>query len=827
MSFARTIRLTLIVRTALMALAVSACGDGSGPGSAEESPPNIVLIYIDDLGWNDLGVQGSTYYETPNVDRLAAEGMRFTNAYANAPNCAPSRAALMSGQYAPRTGVYTVASAARGDAASRRLVPVQNRQDLDLGVATLAESLQEAGYTTGHAGKWHLGGDGSLPTDHGFDWSVAGNAAGSPPGYFYPYERNGRQIPGLEEGEEGEYLTDRLTDEVIGFMGENREDPFFLYLSHYAVHTPIQGRPDLVAEYADRPASGGQGNAEYGAMVTAMDESLGLVMAALDSLGLAENTLVIFYADNGGYGPVTSMAPLRGSKGMLYEGGIREPLIARWPGQIEAGSVQDVPVIGTDFYPTLVSVAGGELPAGQVMDGQSFLPVLRGDAMEARDVFWHFPAYLEAYRGMAGHWRTTPASAIRRGDHKLIHFFEGDVWELYDLAADVSESNDLSAEMPELTAELRGALEAWWAETDAFIPAPVMPDSVFGIPLVDLDAETDRQVVVDRVPGQYLGHPTTQLMEDGQTILTVYPEGHGRGSIVYKKSPDGGQSWSDRLPVPVSWATSLEVPTMFRVAKPEGGHRLVMFSGLYPIRRAISEDEGATWSELEPIGDFGGIVAMSSLHTQKNGDLLAFFHDDGRFLRNEGAATDFHVFASRSSDGGLTWSEPWVVAEHPDADLCEPGLVVSPDGSRIALLLRENSRQHESFVVFSDDDGETWTEPRELPLTLTGDRHVARYAPDGRLVVTFRDMAADSPSKGDWVMWVGDWDAIETGGSGQYRVRVKDNKNAWDSTYAGVEVLPDGTFVGTTYGHWDDFVDPYILSVRFTMAELDERIRSR
>ncbi|UCC25169.1 MAG: exo-alpha-sialidase [Gemmatimonadales bacterium] len=345
---------------------------------------------------------------------------------------------------------------------------------------------------------------------------------------------------------------------------------------------------------------------------------------------------------------------------------------------------------------------------------------------------------------------------------------------------------------------------------------------VFGLPLVDLAAESQRQVVVDREPGQYLGHPTTQLLPDG-TLLAVYPKGHGRGPVVYKRSVDGGRSWSDRLPVPDSWSTSQEVPTLFQVRRPDGGIRLLMFSGLYPIRRAISDDLGRGWSELEPIGRFGGIVAMASLHQQANGDVLAFFHDDGRFLHDSGEAGAFRVFATRSSDAGASWSAPWVVAEHAEADLCEPGLVVSPDGSTLALLLRENSRTHESFIVYSYDDGETWSAPRELPRALTGDRHTARYAPDGRLVITYRDMAQDSPTKGDWVAWVGEWDDLVGEGTGAFRVRFMDNTDSWDAAYPGLELLDDGTFVTTTYGHWTSGEEPYVVSVRFRMDELDQR----
>lgn len=343
----------------------------------------------------------------------------------------------------------------------------------------------------------------------------------------------------------------------------------------------------------------------------------------------------------------------------------------------------------------------------------------------------------------------------------------------------------------------------------------------FTIPTVDLSGESWRQVVVDREAGQYLGHPTTVLLEDGISILAVYPKGHGRGSIVLKRSSDGGLTWSERLPVPESWATSQEVPTLFRMEDREGRRRLILFSGLYPIRRAVSEDDGTTWSPLEPIGAFGGIVAMSSVVVLKGGRHMAFFHDDGRFLRNEGERSGFRVFKTLSSDGGLTWGEPEVVTSLPDAELCEPGAVRSPDGGTIALLLRENSRRHNSFLVLSSDEGRSWTEPKELPAALTGDRHTARYAPDGRLFVSFRDMAEGSPTKGDWVGWVGTFDDLLKGREGVYRVRFMDNKDDWDAAYPGVEVLADGTFVVTTYGHWVEGEEPFVVSVRFTLEELD------
>ena len=388
-------------------------------------------------------------------------------------------------------------------------------------------------------------------------------------------------------------------------------------------------------------------------------------------------------------------------------------------------------------------------------------------------------------------------------------------------------SNPFEAGKPRWAAILLSGLIASFSaclpESPAASPSATQ-DSPFGIPTVDLSAETHRQVVVDREPGQYLGHPTTILLEDGISILTVYPKGHGRGPIVMKRSPDGGLTWSDRLPVPESWATSQEVPTVFRLEDRAGKRRVVMFSGLYPIRSAVSEDDGSSWSGLEPIGDFGGIVAMSSVVRLKNGDHMALFHDDGRFLENAGERSEFHVFKTVSSDGGLSWGPPQVVTSHPDADLCEPGAIRSPDGNTIALLLRENSRTHNSFVVFSPDEGESWSEPRELPLALTGDRHTAKYAPDGRLFMSFRDMAEGSPTKGDWVGWVGSFDDIVQGREGQYRIRFMDNKNAWDAAYPGVELLPDGTFVVTTYGHWIEGEEPFVVSIRFTLEELDGRV---
>lgn len=348
---------------------------------------------------------------------------------------------------------------------------------------------------------------------------------------------------------------------------------------------------------------------------------------------------------------------------------------------------------------------------------------------------------------------------------------------------------------------------------------------------IDLDDQTDRQVVVDREPGQYLGHPTTCLLDDGKTMLCVYPKGHGRGPIVYKRSHDGGLTWSDRLPTPKSWSTSKEVPTLHRVIGPDGKKRIIMWSGLYPARLAVTEDDGLTWSELKPAGEWGGIVVMGFVEPLKTGagHYMAMFHDDGRFFTKapaKNAEITFDLYKTRSVDGGLTWSNPESVFRASEIHLCEPGCIRSPDGTQLAVLLRENARRKNSHVIFSSDEGKTWTEPRELPLALTGDRHTGKYSADGRLFISFRcrspkQSAKGRPFEGDWVGWVGTWDDIVNGGEGQYSIRLKDNTKGYDTTYPGVEVLPDDTFVVTTYGHWEKGQEPYIMNVRFRLEELD------
>lgn len=348
---------------------------------------------------------------------------------------------------------------------------------------------------------------------------------------------------------------------------------------------------------------------------------------------------------------------------------------------------------------------------------------------------------------------------------------------------------------------------------------------------IDLNDQVYRQVVVDHEAGQYLGHPTTCLLEDGKTILCVYPQGHGRGTIVYKRSLDGGGTWSERLPTPTSWGTSKEVPTLHRVIGPDGKKRVIMWSGLYPARISVSEDDGSTWSELKKAGDWGGIVVMGFVEPLKTGPghYLAMFHDDGRFFNGQPVnqrPVTFDLYQTLSTDGGLTWSFPKSVYRSSEIHLCEPGCIRSPDGKTLAVLLRENARRKNSHVIFSKDEGKTWSKPRELPLALTGDRHTGKYSQDGRLFISFRcrspkQQIEGRPFEGDWVGWVGTWEDLVEGRNGQYSVRLKDNTKGYDTTYPGVEVLPDDTFVVTTYGHWSAGQEPYILSVRFKLSELD------
>lgn len=476
-----------------MLLLAAACSSSGKP--RREQPPNIVLITIDDLGWADLGCYGSNYYETPNLDRLATQGMLFTNAYASAAICSPTRAALMTGKAPARTGItdWIRARFQGGDIPENKtyeltytgrpgdsLLCPTNPLWMELDEVTIAEKLKEQGYTTAHIGKWHLGAEDWYPEKQGFDINIGGCDYGQPPSYFDPYESpKANGIYNLPPREEGEHLSTRLADEAAGFIIANQEGPFFLNMADYAVHTPIQGRPDLVEKYKNKPSVDGQDNPEYAALIESMDLLVGRIMSVLDSLGLASNTLLVFTSDNGGLASVTDNSPLRSGKGFPYEGGIRVPLIVRYPGKIPAGSRSDVPVISHDWFPTFCDIIGispGKIAAspGRIdissdreteIDGLSLKSLLyEGAAPERETLYWHFPHYRQK--------NVVPYSIIRKEDWKLIKRYEGKTFELFNLAADPSETTDLSESQPEKVKELNIDLEGWLQTVGAAMPKP-------------------------------------------------------------------------------------------------------------------------------------------------------------------------------------------------------------------------------------------------------------------------------------------------------------------------------------------------------------------
>ena len=384
----------------------------------------------------------------------------------------------MTGLYTPRHGVYTVSPSARGDKTKRKLIPITNTEDVRTDLVTLGEALKQQGYVCGHIGKWHLGSDldGSKtgPLSQGFDYNIAGDRAGSPYSYFYPYCRKQKCHLGLDEGSEGEYLTDRLTSEAIKFVEQTKDKPFFLYMAHHAVHTPLKAPQTLVDKYQKKTKGKYQTNAIYAAMVENLDWNVGRLCHAIDSLGLSANTLIVFYSDNGGAAAATNNFRLRGAKGMPYEGGIRVPLIMKYPRKIKAGTVVSEPVTGVDFYPTLVALTGGIPDNG--LDGENiFGRMKKGTSKVQRALFWHFPAYLEGYQGLGKDFRATPYSIIRSGDWKLIYYYEDKSMELFNLKNDRMERNNLVNLQPTLAKELYTRLMKWLIDTRADIPTELNP----------------------------------------------------------------------------------------------------------------------------------------------------------------------------------------------------------------------------------------------------------------------------------------------------------------------------------------------------------------
>lgn len=466
--------------------------------------PNVIVILSDDLGWADLSCYGSTFHESPNLDKLAAQSMRFTQAYSSSPYCSPSRAAIMTGRHPARLKItdYIPSNGKTG-----KLLPAEMKMELPLEEVTIAEVLRDAGYATWHVGKWHLGDVGFYPQDQGFQVNIAGHAGGLPPSFFWPYGNkknevvpkaagnnyHSRGVPGVVAGgKKGEHLCDRLTSEVIKLIEQRKpEQPFFLYLPFYDVHTPIMAKLELVEKYKAKAAKMGlpaveavptytegnpmhgaspkklpeqQVNPTYAAMIETMDTNVGRLMARLDELGIADNTLILFTSDNGGH-TVTSNRALRGGKGWLYEGGVREPWIVKWPGVTKPGSTCDLPVMNTDILPTVLEACGLPTKPELHKDGVSFASLLKGETKPVHDaLFWHFPHY--------GNHGSGPCSSVRVGDWKLIEWLENESAELFNIATDLSEKNDVAAQHPEVVQQLRERLHAWRKETAANMPKP-------------------------------------------------------------------------------------------------------------------------------------------------------------------------------------------------------------------------------------------------------------------------------------------------------------------------------------------------------------------
>jgi len=459
--------------------------------ATSQTKPNVIFFLVDDMGFMDVGFNGQKYFQTPNIDKMAADGMIFTNGYANASNSAPTRACLISGKYCPRHGIYTVNNSDRGAIADRRLIPTPNTEILNTNFYTVAEMFKATGYITGSFGKWHLGAGASTgPQGQGFDVNVAGSESGSPNSYFSPYN-----LPELTNGPTGEYLTDRITDEAINFITTNKDKPFFAYIPHYAVHTPVQGKDDLKAKYESLlPQNLSPRSPAFAAMVESVDQSFGRILNQLKTLGIEDNTIIVFFSDNGGHSSYSSMKPLTGHKGMLYEGGIREPMAIKWPAKIQAGTKCDVPVIGTDFFPTFKEIIGGIVPQGHVFDGVSILPLLTQQGQIAdRAIFWHAPHYLEKYSNDLFKFRCTPSTAMRKGDWKMIQYFEIGNIELFNLKNDISETNDLAEFMPEKVQEMLQEMNQWRSSVNA--PVPSTPNSGFVDILTYTNIPTENSIV--------------------------------------------------------------------------------------------------------------------------------------------------------------------------------------------------------------------------------------------------------------------------------------------------------------------------------------------
>ena len=439
----------------------------------DNEKPNVVLIVADDLGWSDLSYMGSTYYETPNIDKLSKSGMTFYNGYASSANCAPSRASMLTGKYHPFHGIYTVKNSDRGNKKTRKIIPIKTKTKLELEYFILPEMLKSKGYSTGHFGKWHMGPKGYFPEQMGFDINIGGNEHGGPGSYFSPYK-----YPNMSNGPKDEYLTDRIGDEVVKFIEKNKENNFFAYVPFFSVHTPIQSKSDYEKKYRNKESNEYHNREDYAGMIQSLDENIGKILDKIEKLNLSKNTLIIFTSDNGGIRAISNQYPLRAGKGSYYEGGIKVPMIFSWPEKIKAGSTSNERISNIDFYPTIKKIIGYNETID--LDGEDLTPIFNSKALEKRELYFHFPIYLEPYNvhldsGSDPLFRTRPGSVIIKDNWKLHHYYEDNNFELYNLENDISESKNLIDINKEKKAELLNNLDNWLKKNNAPIPNKLNP----------------------------------------------------------------------------------------------------------------------------------------------------------------------------------------------------------------------------------------------------------------------------------------------------------------------------------------------------------------
>ena len=754
----------------------------SALGRAEGNSPNVVLFVVDDLGWMDLSCQGSDYYHTPNIDSLALRGVRFTNAYAAAAICSPTRASILTGKYPARLLLTQWLPAGRWDAGKNKMREGRFLRSLPLEEVTLAEALRET-HSTWHVGKWHLGGGPfSLPEQHGFDVNVAGTEHGAPGSYFFPY--TGRwKIPTTDtevekvtmpDGEEGEYLTDRLTDEALALLNNAREKPFFLYFPYYAVHSPLDGKEEFAEKYEQVPAQLQQGKPKYAAMIESVDESVGRIVAGLEEMSLLNETIIIFTSDNGGYARATDNSPLRANKGSFYEGGIRVPLIFAGPG-IREGVVSDVPVTTNDLYPSILELAGKEAMPYQHVDGVSLSDHLKGGTeLQERSLFWHYPHYNR-------HPHSAPVSVIRKGSWKRIEFLETGAVELYNLELDPGEKNDLSLdlEMALFGHELGEELDTWRHSVGA-------EEMSYNAEL-EIDVEKQDLFTVGDLGYKRFHIPGLVVTAKG-TVL-AWCEARINGSdwddidILLRRSTDDGATWSEPVSIAKVDGPKEKNPAALQskhvdpdtvtynnpvmIADRDGTVHMLFCLEYMRCFYQRSEDDGLTWSQPIEITDtFGAYRPDYDWKVLATGPNHGIQLENGRLVVPVWLSTGTGGNAHRpsvtstifSDDGGQTW-EAGEIAVPCTETFVNPNetVAVQLEDGTVLLNSRNESLPNRRIIVTSPDGATNWSEPRfqeELlePICMGG---MIRYEHDGEDLILFsnphnlvRADGGEAPGKG-------------------------------------------------------------------------------